>query len=212
MTEYQNIKSDFLERIENHRIEVLLDNELYRHLRFKQPKTNSYWFDIITWPGNLCIRGDMGCYAFARIEDMFEFFVSETRDPLFINPCYWAEKLQAINGNGLGDYSIKEFSAKLFNENVRSILAQYLRYNDLSRDQKKTLIQEVKEEILTLPEGSDQHDTICDALDFSFEGEYIFQDLWDYNCTQYKYHYIWCLYAIVWGIQQYVASKKKEAA
>jgi len=74
MPKYQDIKSDFLIKTENHKMNVLNDDGLYRHLRFKHPETFIAWFDLISWPGNLCIRGDMGCYVFARLEDMFQFF------------------------------------------------------------------------------------------------------------------------------------------
>ena len=28
-------------------------------------------FDIVTWPGYLCYSGDMGCFVFTRLPDMF---------------------------------------------------------------------------------------------------------------------------------------------
>jgi hypothetical protein len=38
------------------------------------------------------------------------------------------------------------------------------------------------------------------------EGE--LTDLWEYDFKSYTFHYIWCLYAIVWGIRTYDLSKK----
>lgn len=74
-----------------HELTVLHNDGLYRHLRFRQPDTSIYWFDVVTWPGNLTIRGDMGTFVFTRLEDMFEFF----RGDVGINPGYWGEKVTA---------------------------------------------------------------------------------------------------------------------
>ena len=35
------------------------DDGLYRHLRFKSSGTNTYYFDLVTWPGYLTVTGDM---------------------------------------------------------------------------------------------------------------------------------------------------------
>src|SRR5580692_6155935 len=84
----------------NHEMTVLHDDGLYRHLRFmqvitdeltgKQSRSSFYWFDLVTWPGNLVINGDMETFAFARSDDMFGFFRGDR-----INPGYWAEKVRA---------------------------------------------------------------------------------------------------------------------
>ncbi|MEN5374297.1 hypothetical protein [Stenotrophomonas hibiscicola] len=34
-----------------HQMEVLLDNGVYRHLRFKRPGSYAFSFDVVTWPG-----------------------------------------------------------------------------------------------------------------------------------------------------------------
>jgi hypothetical protein len=72
-----------------HEMTVLHDDGLYRHLRFMSPDRSSYWFELITWPGCLTVRGDFGdAFTFARITDMFEFFRGRQ-----INPVYWSEKV-----------------------------------------------------------------------------------------------------------------------
>lgn len=68
-----------------HRMRILHDDGLYRHLRFSAPGTYIYGFDLITWPGFLAIAGDMGERVFSRISDMFGFFESDTGR---INPGY----------------------------------------------------------------------------------------------------------------------------
>jgi hypothetical protein len=40
-----------------HRLEIVRDDGLYRHLRMKQPGKSCYYFDIVTWPGYLTVTG-----------------------------------------------------------------------------------------------------------------------------------------------------------
>jgi len=60
----------------DHEMTVLHEDGLYRHLRFRKPAGgySEYWFDLVTWPGVLVIRGDMETFAFSRTEDMLAFF------------------------------------------------------------------------------------------------------------------------------------------
>ena len=58
----------FLKDAAAHQMEVLRDDGVNRHLRFKNPESSAYWFEIITWPGTLCIDGDMGTFVFRRLQ------------------------------------------------------------------------------------------------------------------------------------------------
>ena len=40
------------------------------------------------------------------------------------------------------------------------------------------------------------------AVNFEHAG-YRLSDFWEVNLYQYTYHFVWCCYAIVWGIHQY---------
>lgn len=105
-----------------HRMTVLHDDGLYRHLRFQQmhfcndaewrPTSGFYWFDLVTWPGSLTINGDCGAYTFSRDTDMFEFF----RSRYGINPQYWAEKVQ-------GETRVTSFSDDKFRQQVKDDVA-----------------------------------------------------------------------------------------
>ncbi len=57
--------SRFLVDTAFHRLEIIRDDGLYRHLRMKQPGTSCYYFDVITWPGYLTVTGDMGTWTFS---------------------------------------------------------------------------------------------------------------------------------------------------
>jgi hypothetical protein len=37
--------------------------------------------------------------------------------------------------------------------------------------------------------------------------QFHFQDLWESNFERYTFHFIWCCYAIAWGIKTYDESK-----
>ena len=53
---YSCTEERFLKNAAAHQMEVLRDDGVNRHLRFRNPESSAYWFDIITWPGTLCIE------------------------------------------------------------------------------------------------------------------------------------------------------------
>jgi len=112
--EYPDIAERFYQETAHHELTVLLDQGLYRHLRMMPPKTmsSSYWYEIITWPGNLVFRGDGESFAFARVQDMFEFFRSGLYKDgsVHINATYWAEKLTS-NRECVKTYDEEKFKA-----------------------------------------------------------------------------------------------------
>ena len=56
-------KESFLKNVKAHKMHVLKDDGVYRHVKFKNPETGNRWFEIVTWPNCLCIGGDMGNYG-----------------------------------------------------------------------------------------------------------------------------------------------------
>ena len=65
-------EEQFLRDVAQHEMTVLHSDGLYRHVHFQQ-RSHSWnqWFDLVTWPGNLTIRGDMGTWTFSRVEDKY---------------------------------------------------------------------------------------------------------------------------------------------
>lgn len=116
MSARRDIEAEVLARFQRdtaaHQLEVIKDDGLHRHLRFRKPGTGCYGFDIVTWPFHLAISGDMGAAMFTRLPDMFEFFRDSSKhaepDALCINAGYWAEKCVANDGEK------KEFSPEVF--------------------------------------------------------------------------------------------------
>lgn len=217
MTKYACTEEIFLSDVKDHSIEIISDEGLYKHIKFSMNGSSVYRFDLITWPGKLCIDGDCGTYVFARVPDMFGFFRtrpdrSDNKTGLFINPSYWGEKLNSIGTNA----GYKEFSDELFEKAVRKYFDNYIvpSLEEGDDDFAKEIWEKIEEEVLSsLDDG--EH-TAYDAIhSFNYEGiEFI--DFYDYcgGCEVYTFHYIWCLYAIVWGIKKYDEAKalKKEMA
>lgn len=126
MKEYTCSQERFLKDTEKHTMEIVRNDGVNRHLRFKAPGTSCYWFDILTWGGVLCVNGDCGTYVFSRTSDMFEFFRSRNwtdkgPDVLDINPQYWAEKIQAAPK----DRGVDQFSETQFTQAVKEYYDQH---------------------------------------------------------------------------------------
>jgi hypothetical protein len=190
----------FLLDIKNHVMTVLRDDGADRHIRFRQPQTSNAYFDLITWPGSLCFTGDMGTFVFSRIADMFEFFRDEKPDGhLRINTGYWAEKLDAADRR-TGGY--EKFSPEKFVRNVK----RYAKDSGASR----AVMRAITDRVLTHAEDGEPH-AYAAACGFQEDG-FSLRDFYEINCREYTYHFVWCCYAIVWGIRQYDQQSKQEAA
>lgn len=200
-------EEQFRKDVSAHRMQVIRDDGPDRHIRFREPGTFIYGFDLITWPGHLCITGDCGTYVFARVEDMFCFFRSGNRtgaDELRINPGYWGEKLLAA-GTPEG---FKEYSPDCFRERIEDLFSDW---EFDSEEQKQEVWEDIREEVLAYADDGEVR--ARDAAE-AYKSEYghKFSDFWETDLMLYTHHFIWCLYAIVWGIELYDQSKEKQAA
>lgn len=192
-------EEQFLKDIAKHEMTIWNEDGIHRHLKFSQPGTNNMRFDLITWPGYLCYTGDMGTFVFSRLPDMFNFFRSDKYEQasaekrektLYVNHSYWAEKLEAVDRCD----GVKRYTPETFEEQVRWWLKE--------RKTSKALWEAVKGEVLSCADDGEQAARQA-AADFKFEGDYIFSDFWECDCTEYTSRYLWCCFAIVWGIQQF---------
>lgn len=182
--------------VKDHSINVLRDDGLYRHMVCAAPGTMMESFQIITWPGYLCIFGDMGTYVFHRIDDMFGFF-RDKECKNRINASYWHEKLEAIDRHSKS----KEFDIDKFKDNVKEYITSTLdvkKYEDIDDDKK--------EEARHLLEVGDEYEAVTAIRDFNSEW-LSFDDFWDSNYESYTCHYIFACYAIVWAIERYDNTK-----
>jgi hypothetical protein len=210
MRNHQVSEEDFLNRVKAHQMTVFHDDGVYRHLRFNAPGTMNCYFDIVTFPGRLCYVGDMGAFTFTRLHDMFDFFRTDAREnrgdkKININTGYWAEKAEAIDKtDGLEEFDEDRFR-QVINEYRLEWIKDGARNGTLTKEERRELWEAVDDEVLRcLDEGEIRSFDV--ATDFSHKvgrKTYEFTDLWDHHFKRYSYRFIWCCYAIAWGIQQY---------
>lgn len=188
-------ETSFLKDVAAHRMAVLHDQAESRHLQFRRPGTYCMGFDIVTWPGYLAYTGDMGCYVFTRLRDMFEFFRTDrayaekhgSGRKLHINLAYWAEKCVAQDRDGIRVYSPEAFMAAVrrWTENWDATDRQHIESN-------------------LIPRAHDgEHEAVRAALAFDKR----LQDFYEADVREYSYRFRWCCYALAWGIQQYDNAK-----
>lgn len=179
---------DFKENMADHQMTVENDNGVHRSLYFGKPGSGHCHFRVNTWPGHLCISGDMGTYVFSRVEDMFEFFRGDG-----VNLQYWAEKVQAesIFGRGVMEYKPDTLKMHLQDwlgerEDAAEILDAVSPYlsSDYSAD----------EAIRRIYECDGMSDFVCDLSDRCYK--------------DYTTYYRWCCEAIIWAIGMYDTEKQ----
>jgi len=200
------VAEQFASDVADHKMTILLDQGVYRHVRFNKPGTSFYRFDLVTWPGHLAISGDMDGFVFARVEDMFTFFRSESGwNGARINPVYWSEKV--CSG---GRPATMRYSEEKFRQHVADHIADFV-------EEYPGLAAAVEEEIFD-GGASLFEDSARQALDYF---EYVedgprhtifrFLDTQEWELRDFSHQFLWCCHAIQWGIAQYDAAKSAEA-
>ena len=182
----------FLKDVAQHQMTILREDGVHRHIRYSAPGTMCMHFDLITWPGCLCYTGDMGTYVFTRLADMFQFFRSKPENAagLYINLGYWSEKCVAADRDG-----VKGYSEDRFEEYVREHTPD---------DATSDLVEAIDDEVLSA--ADEGNDSAHRALrDFRYDNKEVFLDTFEADFTDYTYRFVWCCYALAWGIRTYDA-------
>ena len=199
MIERAPTKADFLRHVEGHKLIVHSDDGINRHLTFRRPETINRYFNITTWPGYLTISGDMGCYVFARLPDMFEFFREKE-----INPSYWGEKLQAISRTE----SYRVFSESFYR---RAVVSDFKAYYPPGTPGRMEAWKDFRWEFLDHFAPSSVSEAVEAVHSYRDPfGRSKFQEFWDHNLEDYSYHFIWCCRAIQWAVERYDEHKADE--
>lgn len=192
MIERNPTKDEFMGHVDQHKMMVLLDNGMHRHLTFRRVETINRYFHITTWPGYLTISGDMGCYVFARLPDMFEFFREKD-----INPSYWGEKLQATSRSE----GYREFSEPQYR---RAVVDDFKAYYPPGTPGRMAAWKDFRWELLDSFSPSTAGEAIEAVHSYRDPaGKSRFQDFWDHNLEDYTHHFIWCCRAIQWAVERY---------
>ena len=193
MKNKEKVKEYFIDDVKDHKMTILHEDGVYRHVKFSREGSNYFRFDLTTIPGYLFFTGDMGSFTFSRVNDMFTFFRD---DDLKINPSYWSEKLQATDKHE----GYKEYSPELARGVVEDIVKNY--FEDRGITGSYILQQELDEQIYPF---IDEEQEFYKAMSefYSDEAGDLFADWWEDTFEEYTFRYLWCCYAIVWGIEQY---------
>jgi hypothetical protein len=127
MTDYRTkaekaVAERFASDTANHKMTVLHEDGLYRHLKFMNPESGSFGsFQLITWPYNLVVKtGWTFHFDIDATPDMFDLF-RRTASTGEINPGYWSEKVRA------GRDDVEGYEPERLKGEVASTLAQWMR-------------------------------------------------------------------------------------
>lgn len=214
MESYLCSKERFLDDIKDHKLSIIKDNGIYRHIRMSIKDSGIYRYDIITFPYHLVVTGDMGTWIFSRIEDMFEFFIMGDTDfnkDNIINPYYWEEKLEAVSKFGSCEGSVKEFKVDLFRKEVTEYFEEYCNKNGIEKDSEEyeDLRDDIDFDIIHYAEDVHPRELFSRVHNFSSNNfEFNIEDFDFEGCYTYTFHYIWICYAIVYAIDMYNKSKE----
>ncbi len=214
----------FLRDVAKHEMTVIRDDGVHRHIRFKQPDSGNMFFDLVTWPGFLCYSGDMGTYVFQRTQDMFGFFRKNGRLD-GIDRRYWAEKIEAADNTGVTRHSHDEFMRQ-----INDWVNQHAEGDKPGDDEPEQLVlwaeayAELRAEVESEVLSADSNEVRCfdAANDFTHAGDawkafhgpdakFEFTDFWEVDTKEYTPRFLWCCYALAWGIEQYDAAKQSVA-
>ena len=212
-TDIKRAYAAFTSDIRDHQMTVLRDDGLYRHLKFNATEHSwNCWFELVTWPGALCVRGDHGTYVFQCTDDMFGFF----RATDTINPSYWGEKCVAQDKTS----PVDGHSSTRFEESVRRHVDDWIDYSYLDEEDAAEAIADLRRQVCdeVIAESEHRETAVAAVEEFrwawrpagSSRPKYHFQfDDWYDHITfdDYDYHFLWCLYAVLWGIRVYDATK-----
>jgi hypothetical protein len=200
----------FLRSVSGHVMTILEEDGVHRRIRFSKPGSTDMHFFLVTWPGYLCYCGDMGTFVFQRLDDMFAFFRSGRQaGKLAINTGYWGEKCVAVDDVD----GIREYSADSFRDVVKEWLAEQLEEFD-DDGYKGALTEAVDGDLLAYADDGEAVARRA-ADDFEFiwnDKRFAFTDFWETTLTVKTNRFLWCCYAIAWGIQKYDEWKASEVA
>jgi hypothetical protein len=228
-TRYQQLLDESKERFArdtaDHKMTVLHEDGLYRHLRFRADGS-LVGFDLITWPGSLTIQGGHGTYTFRRETDMFGFFRASNG----VNVDYWAEKLPG----GRDSVKVYEVAAvvrplvEAYREHGRRLPQLEAEYelaaatHDATPWQqrwpyavkgprpvvKPPAVAELRQQLRDAYEDGDLEDEDgARRLLNAWESVGVVWSAFEWDLREYDFHFVWSCHAIRWGIRRYDEAK-----
>lgn len=179
---------------------VLKDDGVYRHLAFSFPKATWSRCEVVTWPEMLVLRGNLGCWSFSRVEDMFDFFREPAEEIVRINPQHTAEKLVPGGSNSAMAYDSGRAAAY-----IRQTVAENADdHAGLAADVDNLLFSDYKGTDLTTEQGLREALARFEGCtEGDYEGFRFPVEEWDLN--RYSPWFLLACVLLPWAIEQYDA-------
>ena len=196
---YKNQTADrerVLRDIKDHRMQVIQDNGVFRHIRMAKPGTMNMHFNITTTPGYLIYTGDMGSFVFSRVHDMFNFMdIDWGRKVPTIDYRYWGQKCEAADKHG----GIEEYDP----DSLKAMAVQVFRQHEFPKDQRMPAWSEFREDILGYM-GEDEREDICRVMQFEYLGERPCEDFYmDGPFWKHTMRFRWACWVIAHTVRDY---------
>lgn len=163
----------------------------------KHPHWSSYSYKIVIIDDfTLMITGDMGTYVFER-GDIASMFVGDPKKEPHINPEYWSQKLVAQDR-----YSpMMEFSHQKF---IDVMVDEFRRWEFRPGANRMAVWKRFRADVLEADvrsyEMAVQVIEDFDVADATGNRWYL-TDIGELNFNEYGFHYLWCLWAIVYTLK-----------
>jgi len=182
-----------------HRMTVLHEEGLYRHLRFEAPERGPVGpFELITWPYNLVAKtGWTFHFDIDATPDMFVLF-RRTALTGEINPGYWSEKVRA------GRDEIEGYNPDLFEQQVKQHVVEAIRNGDAPRG----IGAEVTSDIFVWGDISHEAGARQALEDFRYQ-DWTFGKTWEWKFCDYTPGFLHSCHAIRRGIDLWDAARKQ---
>lgn len=183
-----------------HRMTVLHDDGVYRHLRFAKPSTGMWSWSIVTWPGHLAIAGDIGDgWSFSREHDMVNFFARGLGHGIDFR--YWWEKMPGQ----LRDAG-RKFSPNVLKQSALDTIREW----ELGTEHEARAIAQFEDEWSgVLYESYEQFHGVLDSFEYVVDkgaretDRYEFYDTWEWDSTDFDHHFLLACHAIAFSVRKY---------
>jgi len=199
--------NQFLTEMAKHKMVVKQDEGLYKHLVFAEPGNFELAFEIVSFPHHVMITGDMGCYCFSREPDMFKWFIKDGVKSIAspeIEVNRWRNKLVSIDSSMGVVRKSTALAIKMIEENRAFYLKEYPEHADEINEKFDNLLgyEESGIDILI-------YEMCYLSLCLGHEDEHSpFSDLEIEVLETYTPQFVWCCYALNYGIGEYFQSKQ----
>lgn len=193
-TTQRDDRARFLKDTQEHRMTILQNEGVYRHIRVAKPGTINMSFNVTTFPGYLVFTGDMGSFTFSRLHDMFDFMDIDWNRPVpTIDYSYWEEKAEAVYKHG----GTKTYDVERLRYSAVRAFREYEFLEGCRMDAWKCFREDVMEHL----SGDDMRDDMERVMSWRIEGKYPFQDFYEYGSFEtHNIRFRWACWAIAYTI------------